>query len=121
MKTSKRTVIAGVAVVAALGAGGAVWATAANADGPDDDRVLSAQERSSAESAALAAVAGGTILDVEASDDKGVAYEAEVRDPAGQEWDIDLDSTFKVLTKSADTEADNEADDDTDDSTEDDD
>jgi uncharacterized membrane protein YkoI len=103
MKTSKRTVIAGVAVVAALGAGGAVWATAANADGkPGDDRVLSAQERSSAESAALAAVPGGTLVDIEASDDKGVAYEAEVRDPAGQEWDIDLDSTFKVVTRTAD-------------------
>ncbi|GIE32582.1 hypothetical protein Ait01nite_056270 [Actinoplanes italicus] len=116
MKTSKRTVIAGVAIVAALGTGGAVWATAANADsGPDDDRVLSAQERSSAESAVLAAVAGGTILEVEASDDKGVAYEAEVRDPAGQEWDIDLDNTFKVLTKTADTEDDaddNDAEDD---------
>jgi uncharacterized membrane protein YkoI len=114
MKTSKRTVIAGVAVVAALGAGGAVWATAANADGgPDDDRVLSAQERSSAESAVLAAVTGGTILEIEASDDKGVAYEAEVRDPAGQEWDIDLDSTFKVLTKTAD-DADDAADSDDD-------
>jgi uncharacterized membrane protein YkoI len=101
---SKRTIIGGIALVAALGAGGAVWATAANADGrPDpDDRVLSAEERTSAENAARTAVTGATVLDVEASDDKGVAYEAEVRDASGQEWDVDLDASFQVVTKTAD-------------------
>ncbi|WP_430782785.1 PepSY domain-containing protein [Actinoplanes sp. G11-F43] len=72
--------------------------------GPDaDDRVLSAEERASAEKAALDAVgAGSTILDLEASDDQGVAYEAEVRDSAGKEWDVDLDAAFKVVTKTED-------------------
>lgn len=186
---SKRVIIAGVAVAAALGAGGTVWATAAQADevtgndrdrigqaatqavpgtvldvetsddqgeayevdvrkadgsevsvhldkdlkvlsqepdddnGPDDDnddaddnddndgtgapdaddRVLTAEERASAEKAAIDAVgAGSTILDVEASGDPGVAFEAEVRDSAGKEWDVDLDAAFKVVTKTED-------------------
>ncbi|SDS62279.1 PepSY domain-containing protein [Actinoplanes derwentensis] len=176
-KLRSKRVIAGVAVAAALGVGGAVWGTAAYADdvtgndrdrvanaatatvpgtvldvetsddkgeafevdvrkadgsevsvhldkdlkvlsqeqddndaddndndGPDaDDRVLTDAERTSGEKAALTAVgAGSTLLDLEASDDKGVAFEAEVRDSAGQEWDVDLDSAFQVVTKTAD-------------------
>jgi hypothetical protein len=64
--------------------------------------VLSAEERTSAETAARAAVAGGTVLDVEASDDQGVAFEAEVRDAAGQEWDVDLSASFQVVAKAPD-------------------
>lgn len=172
---SKRVLIAGVAVAAAIGAGGTVWATAASADevpGGDRDRIanaatqavpgtavdvetsddqgeayevevrkadgsevsvvldkdlkvlsqeadddaaddatgtgttpaLTAEQRTSAETAARDAVgAGSTVVDVEASGDgNGVAYEAEVRDSAGKEWDVDLDASFKVLTKNAD-------------------
>ena len=67
------------------------------------DRVLSATERTSAEQAAVAAVgAGATVLDVEAGDTGGPAYEAEVRDSAGAEWDVDLDAAFQVLAKNAD-------------------
>ncbi len=72
-------------------------------DGVDaDDRILSDAERASAEQAALAAVGGGTVLDVDPSDDPGVAYEAEVRDAAGVEWDVDLDTAFAVVAKVAD-------------------
>jgi len=67
-----------------------------------DDRVLSDTERASAEKAALAAITGGTVLGVEASDDSGVAYEVEVRDASNAEWDVELDTAFKVLTKTAD-------------------
>jgi uncharacterized membrane protein YkoI len=75
-----------------------------DADGADaGDRVLTAAERSSAEQAAQAAAgAGSTVLDVEASDDPGVAFEAEVRAADGAEWDVDLDAGFKVLNKTAD-------------------
>ena len=69
---------------------------------PDaDDRALSAAERTSAEKAALDAVGGGTITDVDASDDRGEAYEVEVRKANGTEWDVTLDSDFKVLDKVA--------------------
>jgi uncharacterized membrane protein YkoI len=72
-------------------------------EAPDaDDRVLSATERASAEKAALAAVGGGTVREVEASDDRGAAYDVEVLDRNNVEWDVDLDASFKVLNKIAD-------------------
>lgn len=66
---------------------------------PDaDDRVLSAEERGQAERAALGAVEGGRVLDVEASDDRGVAYDVEVLDADGvTEWDVDLADDFAVV------------------------
>lgn len=67
-----------------------------------DDRVLGDAERADAEKAALAAVGGGTVIQVEASDDTGEAYEAEVRDRDGAEWDVVLDADFTVLSKTAD-------------------
>ena len=66
-----------------------------------DDRALSAAERQSAEQAALDAVGGGTVTQVEASDDRGEAYEVEVRDADNTEWDVELDADFKVLRKTA--------------------
>jgi uncharacterized membrane protein YkoI len=67
-----------------------------------DDRVLSADERSSAGKAATTAVGGGTVTGVEASDDRGVAYEVDVRQADGTEWDVDLDSSYAVVHKSID-------------------
>lgn len=72
-------------------------------DTPDaDDRALSASERASAEKAALNAVTGGTVTQVEASDDRGEAYEVDVRDADNTEWDVELDADFKVLRKTVD-------------------
>ncbi|GAB3997870.1 PepSY domain-containing protein [Nocardioides marmoraquaticus] len=63
-----------------------------------DDRVLSADERDRAERAALGAVEGGRVLDVEASDDRGVAYDVEVLGADGTtEWDVDLADDFTVV------------------------
>jgi uncharacterized membrane protein YkoI len=95
---SKRVVLTTTAaVVVALGAGGAVWATAANADadvpGADRDRVGNA---------AVQAVGGGTVLDVETSDDNGEAYEVEVRKADGSEVDVALDKDLKVISQGAD-------------------
>ncbi len=70
-------------------------------DGRDDDRVLSAQERAAAEKAALAEV-DGTVTDVEASDDRGEAYEVEVVKADGVEWTVELDADFGVLDARAD-------------------
>ncbi|NHC23105.1 hypothetical protein G6553_07970 [Nocardioides sp. IC4_145] len=71
-------------------------------DDDADDRALSADERTAAGEAALAAVGGGTVVDVEASDDRGEAYEVEVRDADGTEWDVELDADLEVLDKRAD-------------------
>lgn len=74
-------------------------------DGDDrdgDDRALSSKQRASAEKAARDAVGGGTVTDVESSDDRGEAYDVEVLDSDGTEWDVELDATFTVLHKTAD-------------------
>ncbi len=67
-----------------------------------DDRALSATERSSAGKAATGAVGGGTVTDLDASDDPGVAYEVDVRKADGTQWDVDLDSSFAVVHKQID-------------------
>jgi uncharacterized membrane protein YkoI len=67
-----------------------------------DDRAVSASERSSAGKAATAAVGGGTVADVEGSDDRGVAYEVEVHGAGGTDWDVELDASFGVVKKSVD-------------------
>ncbi|GAA0537552.1 hypothetical protein GCM10010172_18670 [Paractinoplanes ferrugineus] len=159
-KPRKRIVIPAVALVAALGAGSLVWATAAGADvrggerdrvadaalravpgtvldvetdddggayevevrKPDGtetevvldsdlkviaeapgpaDRVLTDADRTAAGQAALTAVPGGTVVEVDAGDD-GAAYEVEVRAADNTRWDVDLDAAFKVLGKTAD-------------------
>lgn len=72
-------------------------------DGRDrDDRALSDSERAKAEKAALDAVGGGSVIQTEASDDRGEAYEVEVRDGDNTEWDVDLDADYAVLHKAVD-------------------
>jgi uncharacterized membrane protein YkoI len=74
-----------------------------DADGDDGlDRAVSAEERQSAEQAALDAVGGGTVEQVEASDDSREAYEVEVRMDDGTEWDVELDADYDVLSKTTD-------------------
>ena len=69
---------------------------------PDaDDRALGASERTSAERAALNAVNGGTVTEVEAGDDPGEAYEVEVR-AGNTEWDVELAADFTVVRKTVD-------------------
>ena len=67
-----------------------------------DDRPVAEADRTAAEKAALGAVEGATVLDVEASDDRGAAWEVEVRDADGAEWDVVLDADFAVLRTDAD-------------------
>lgn len=71
-------------------------------DSDHDERALTASERAQAGKAALAAVGSGTVLDAEASDDKGVSYEVEVRAADNAEWDVDLDAEFAVVDKRID-------------------
>ncbi|MEV4704917.1 PepSY domain-containing protein [Actinoplanes sp. NPDC049316] len=94
MFRGKRAVIATAATVVALGAGGAVWTSAAQADGTVDG-----SERDRVGAAAVQAVGGGTVIDVETSDDTGEAYEAEVRKDDGTEVDVALDKDLKVLAQ----------------------
>jgi uncharacterized membrane protein YkoI len=71
-------------------------------DNEADDRALTDAERSSAEKAALEAVGSGRVTGAEASDDRGEAYEVEVRTADGTEWTVELDASFRVLDTRAD-------------------
>ncbi len=70
--------------------------------GDAEDRALTEAERSRAIAAAVQAVGSGTATDVEASDDLGTAFEAEVTDRAGGEWDVELDASYEVVSKAKD-------------------
>ena len=67
-----------------------------------DDRPLTKAERTKVTAAATKAVGSGTVTDAEASDDLGTAFEAEVRDRNGVEWDVELDANYDVVTKTKD-------------------
>ncbi len=106
---SKRVLISSAAVVAVLGIGGVAWGTTANAD-------LAGSERERVGSAATEAVGGGTVLEVETSDDRGEAYEVEVRKDDGTEVDVALDEDLQVVAERDDRDDDgDDRDDDSDD------
>jgi uncharacterized membrane protein YkoI len=69
----------------------------------EDDRVLTEPERTAISAAATKAVGPGTVTDLEASDDPGSAFEAEVRDRQGTEWDVKLDAEYRVVHKAKDS------------------
>ncbi|GGE96234.1 PepSY domain-containing protein [Mycetocola zhadangensis] len=61
-----------------------------------DDVPLTDEERSGAEAAALAAVAG-TVTDIDRSDDVDHAFEVEVTRDDGTQADVELDESFGVV------------------------
>ena len=62
-----------------------------------DDAPISADERSSAEQAALAEVGSGTVTELDRSDDADHAWEVEVTTDDGRDIDIELDANFTVV------------------------
>jgi uncharacterized membrane protein YkoI len=97
MKLSRRTKVAGVAVVvvAALAVGGAGLAKAV---GGDSDEPVTGSAAEKARSAALGAAGGGTVLEVERQDGDGAgAYEVEVRRTDGSTVEIHLDAGFRPV------------------------
>ncbi|NPC97093.1 PepSY domain-containing protein [Nocardioides sp. zg-DK7169] len=93
---SKRVVLPTLAALAALGIGGTVWTATANDTGVDG------AERDRVGAAATKAVGGGTVVDVETSDDRGEAYEVEVRLDDGTEVDVALDEDLAVVQEERD-------------------
>lgn len=65
-----------------------------DADPDPDDRPLGAAEARRAGQAAVAAIGGGTVTDVDRSDDPGEAYEVEILTDGG-EIDVALDHNLK--------------------------
>jgi uncharacterized membrane protein YkoI len=104
MKRSTK-VLAGVAVAAAVAAGGAGIAAAAGSDdageGPDTPITGSGLDR--AEEAALAETGGGRVTGTEIGDEESY-YEVEVTLPDGGQVDVQLDEDFAVIGSEADQE-----------------
>lgn len=96
----KKIVIAG-AVVAALAV--ATGAGAARAVGGDDGdgRPITGDALVRARAVALAETGGGRVTATEAGDQEG-AYEVEVTLDNGRQVDVHLDSSFRVIDRSAD-------------------
>lgn len=63
----------------------------------DDDAPISEAERAEVAAAAEGAVEGGRAVDVDRSDDRGEAWEVEVVDATGVDWDVTLDADLAVL------------------------
>jgi uncharacterized membrane protein YkoI len=96
---SKRVLIPTTVAVAVLAVGGVVWASTANAE-------LQGSERDRVAAAATSAAGGGEAVSVEASDDRGEAYEVEVRKDDGTEVDVALDENLGVVARDADADDD---------------
>ena len=58
---------------------------------------ISAEERTSAEQAALAEVGSGTVTGLERSDDLDHAWEVEITGTDGRDTDVELDADFAVV------------------------
>jgi hypothetical protein len=67
------------------------------ADDIADDAPVSAADRERVGAAAAAAVPGGKAVDVDRGDRSGVAWEAEVVDAKGRDWNVTLDESLTVL------------------------
>jgi uncharacterized membrane protein YkoI len=89
---SKRIILSSAAAAAVLGIGGVAWGSTASAD-------LADSERERVGNAATEAVGGGTAVEVETSDDRGEAYEVEVRKDDGTEVDVALDEDLQVVAE----------------------
>jgi Peptidase propeptide and YPEB domain len=105
----KKKLVAGVAVVIlAVGAGGAgiAYATGGNSaeqvTGPDAEK---------AKSAAIAAVGGGTVTEIERDDGDGTgAFEVEVKRDNGSQVEEHLDRDLNVVGEGADEDGPNDKD-----------
>ncbi|MGJ9412235.1 PepSY domain-containing protein [Aeromicrobium sp. CF4.19] len=104
--TSKRVLLpAGVLAGVLVLSGGAVAAGAL--DGNDD---LTGNDLDRASSAALDEVGGGKVVSAEVSDDKGVAYELEIRTSDGGETDVALDESYNIVRTDTDHDEGDEGD-----------
>lgn len=89
--------IGGLAVVAALGAGGATVAASTG----ESESPLTGDALRRASEAALEHVGGGTVVESETGDG-GAAYEVEVRTSDGRQVEVQLDADFVVVGDAAD-------------------
>jgi len=96
-----RTLVIAAAVVAMLLA--FLGAGIAYANGGDSEEQLTGPEAEKAKSAAIAAVGGGTVTEVERDDGNGTgAFEVEVTREDGSQLEVHLDGDYNVVGQQAD-------------------
>ncbi len=99
MKVNGRILAIAAAAVVAVAALGAGIAQAVSGG----ENTVSGAATKKAGDAALAAVGGGTVREVERADEDGAgAYEVEVRRTDGSEVEVHLDAQFQVLGAASD-------------------
>jgi Peptidase propeptide and YPEB domain len=104
-----RTLVIAAAVVAMLLA--LLGAGIAYANGGDSEEQLTGPEAEKAKSAAIAAVGGGTVTEVERDDGNGTgAFEVEVTREDGSQLEVHLDGDYNVVGQEADEDGSNDND-----------
>ena len=93
MRTALKIGLA-LACIAAFGAGGAALAGAFDGD---DGGAVSGPDATRAGEAAVRAVGGGEVAEVERSDDRGSTWEVEVRKD-GRELEVHLDRRLEAVS-----------------------
>jgi hypothetical protein len=99
-------IAAAVAVLLALGAAGIAYA-----NGGDPEEQLTGPEAQKAKSAAIEAVGGGTVTEVERDDGDGTgAFEVEVTRDDGSQLEVHLDGDYNVVGQVPDEDGTNDKD-----------
>jgi hypothetical protein len=108
MAINVRTLLitAAVAMFLALGGAGIAYAT-----GGDSEEQVTGPDAEKAKSAAIAAVGGGTVTEVERDDGTGTGFfEVEVTRDDGSQVEVHLDSDLNVVGQQADEDGPNDQD-----------
>ena len=99
-------IAAAVAILVALGGAGIAYAA-----GGDSEEQVTGPDAEKAESAAIAAVGGGTVTEVEREDDGSAGgFEVEVKRDGGSQVEVHLDGDYKVVGQQADEDGPNDND-----------
>ena len=99
-------IAAAVAILLALGAAGIAYA-----NGGDSEEQLTGPDAQKAKSAAIEAVGGGTLTEVERDDGNGTgAFEVEVTRDDGSQLEVHLDGDYNVVGQAADEDGPNDKD-----------
>jgi outer membrane lipoprotein SlyB len=97
-------IAAAVAMLVALGGAGIAYA-----NGGVSGEQLTGPEAEKAKSAAIAAVGGGTVSEVERDDGNGTgAFEVEVTREDGSQLEVHLDGAYNVVGQEADEDGPND-------------
>ncbi len=93
-----------VAMLVALGGAGIAYA-----NGGDSGEQVTGPDAQKAKSAAIAAVGGGTVTDVERDDGNGTGgFEVEVKRDDGSQVEVHLDGDLNVVGQQADEDGPND-------------